>query len=135
MADPSQDAFRRGARLFDAGAFFDAHEAWEEHWRVETDQGSRRFLQGLIQIAAAFHKLVVVKSPASASRLLARGLAKLDACPDEIALRGLASFRDAVRAFERALALGGADASSIPKIGRPDGLVRGCQRGPRRCGG
>ncbi len=118
MADPSQDAFLRGARLFDAGAFFDAHEVWEEHWRVETDQGSRRFFQGLIQIAAAFHKLVVVKSPASASRLLARGLAKLDACPDEITSRDLAGFCVAVRAFERALALGGVDPSSIPKIGR-----------------
>jgi predicted metal-dependent hydrolase len=41
------ETFRRGARLFDAGAFFDAHEAWEERWRVETDPETRRFLHGL----------------------------------------------------------------------------------------
>jgi predicted metal-dependent hydrolase len=117
-ADLSHDAFVRGARLFDDRAFFEAHEAWEERWLVETDVGTRRFFQGLIQIAAGFHKLVVSRSSASASRLLARGLTKLDACPDEVAEFGLTAFRDAVRASERAVALGILDASSIPRIGR-----------------
>jgi uncharacterized protein len=115
---PPQKPYVRGARLFDAGAFFEAHEAWEERWRVEIDPGARRFLQGLIQIAAAFHKLVVSGSPASTSRLLARGIAKLDRCPDEIAAHGLSGFLDDVHAFELALAAGRFDASSIPKIGR-----------------
>jgi hypothetical protein len=117
MTDSSHDSFVRGARLFDDGAFFDAHEAWERRWLIETDASERRFLQGLIQIAAAFHKLVVTKSPASASRLLARGLAKLDACPDHVAALGLAHFRDALRACKPAVALGNLDAASIPKIG------------------
>jgi predicted metal-dependent hydrolase len=112
------ETFRRGARLFDAGAFFDAHEAWEERWRVETDPGTRRFLQGLIQIAAAFHKLVVSRSPASASRLLARGLHKLDACPAEIAAWSLGAFLVAIHDVAHALAEGRFDASSsIPKMG------------------
>jgi predicted metal-dependent hydrolase len=115
---PSHEAYVRGARLFDAGAFFEAHEAWEERWRVEIDPSVRRFLQGLIQIAAAFHKLVVSKSPASTSRLLARGIAKLDTCPDEIAAHGLSRFLDDVHACDLALAAGGFDAASIPKIGR-----------------
>jgi len=117
--DPSREPYLRGARLFDAGAFFEAHEAWEERWRVETDPAARRLLQGLIQIAAAFHKLVVSGAPASALRLLGRGVAKLDACPGEIEARGLAAFRDDIHACERALADGRLDASSfIPKIGR-----------------
>ncbi|HEY8086757.1 MAG TPA: DUF309 domain-containing protein [Polyangiaceae bacterium] len=118
IVEPCDEALLRGARLFDAGAFFEAHEAWEERWRVEKLPAVRTLLQGLIQIAAAFHKLVVADSPAAASRLLARGLAKLDACPDELAARELAGFRDAIRTCGRALAAGRFDASSpIPKIG------------------
>jgi predicted metal-dependent hydrolase len=118
MHNPSDDPYVRGARLFDAGAFFEAHEAWEERWRLETDPSARRFLQGLIQIAAAFHKLVVSGSPASASRLLAKGTAKLDTCPDQIAARNLAAFLHDVHACGLALAAKRFDASSsIPKIG------------------
>jgi uncharacterized protein len=69
------DLFARGARLFDAGAFFEAHEVWETRWRAAADKGEREFLQGLIQVAAAFHKLLVMKSTEGASRLLAKGLA------------------------------------------------------------
>jgi predicted metal-dependent hydrolase len=111
-------AFSDGARLFDAGAFFEAHETWEDHWRVATDASARCFWQGLIQVAAAFHKLVVVKSPASASRLLARGVAKLGACPDAIAACGLGAFLEALHACMQALATGSFDGCQIPKIGR-----------------
>jgi predicted metal-dependent hydrolase len=118
-AVPNDDAFARGARLFDAGAFFDAHEAWEKRWRIETDEPRRRFLQGLIQIAAAFHKLIVIGSADAASRLLAKGLAKLDACPAEVANTDLGAFRDGMRACARAIASGHFDAAAIPKIGTP----------------
>ncbi|HEY2734587.1 MAG TPA: DUF309 domain-containing protein, partial [Polyangiales bacterium] len=56
-ARPERDALRAGASLFNDGRFFDAHEAWEDRWRATHDDTERRFLQGLIQIAAAFHKL------------------------------------------------------------------------------
>lgn len=108
-------AFFQGARLFDSGAFFEAHEAWEEQWRVETDETARRFLQGLIQIAAAFHKLLVAGSDDAASRLLARGLAKLDACPVQVAERNLVVFIDGVRACAHAIAVGRFDRSAIPR--------------------
>jgi predicted metal-dependent hydrolase len=108
--------FARGARLFDAGAFFDAHEAWEERWLVETNETQRRLLQGLIQIAAAFHKLVVMGAADSASRLFARGLAKLDASAAKIAGMSVSAFRDAVRGFARDLAAGRFDRSAVPKI-------------------
>lgn len=99
------ELFRRalvgGARLFDAGAFFEAHEVWEERWRIETDAGRRRLLQGLIQIAAALLKLGAARDggAASASRLFARGLAKLDACPALVAELGLGPFRADMRAY------------------------------------
>ncbi|MGO9836811.1 MAG: DUF309 domain-containing protein [Polyangiaceae bacterium] len=88
------DSFARGARLFEA------HEVWEGRWRVATDKGERAFLQGLIQVAAAFHKLLVMKSPDSASRLLARGLAKLDAYPARVQEMDLAAFREPLRACD-----------------------------------
>ncbi len=86
-----------GARLFDDRQFFAAHEAWEARWTVETDPSTRLLLQGLIQIAAGFHKLVDKQDPESAARLLGRGLAKLDACPDGVAALDLTVFREAVR--------------------------------------
>lgn len=46
---------RRGAELFNAGEWWEAHEAWEDVWR--TAQGEQRaFVQALILLAAALHK-------------------------------------------------------------------------------
>jgi predicted metal-dependent hydrolase len=111
------DPFARGARLFDIGEFFEAHELWEERWRVATDQTERDFLQGLIQVAAAFHKLLVMKSAESASRLLAKGLAKLDACPAHVQGMDLAAFRERLRACASDLASGRLTRAEIPTTG------------------
>jgi predicted metal-dependent hydrolase len=103
------EAFLGGARLFDAGRFFEAHEAWEKHWLVETDETRRQFLQGLIQIAAGFHKLYEKNAAESAERLFTRGLAKLEACPSVIEELQLAAFCERIRTrdFDRA---------AIPKL-------------------
>jgi uncharacterized protein len=106
-----------GARLFDEGRFFEAHEAWEEHWLVEKDETRKRCLQGLIQIAAAFHKLCRKNSPESAARLFARGLTKLDASPIELEGVRIGDFRDAVRAYaERVAATGRWDHANVPRL-------------------
>jgi predicted metal-dependent hydrolase len=113
----SGSAFVRGARLFDAGAFFEAHEAWEDRWRITTDETERRFLQGLIQVAAALHKLLVMGSPEAASRLFARALAKLDACPADLTREegfDLTAFRRAIHACADALAGGRFDRTAVP---------------------
>jgi predicted metal-dependent hydrolase len=114
------DAFVRGAFLFDSGAFFEAHEIWEDRWRVEPDPTLRLCLQGLIQVAAAFHKLLVVGAEDSALRLLARGLAKLDACPATVRDLELGRFHDGLRTCAHALATGSFDRAAIPKIGARD---------------
>jgi uncharacterized protein len=119
MVQPSlRESFEAGARAFDRGAFWDAHEAWEERWREETDEGARRVLQGLIQVAAALHKLVVMRSPASAARLFAKGLAKLEDLPASFVV-DLRPFRDGVAACARALADGRFDEASIPRLAPP----------------
>lgn len=48
--------FRHGIDLFNRGAFFEAHETWEEIWR-STAPEPRTLFQGLIQVAAAMHQL------------------------------------------------------------------------------
>jgi MOSC domain-containing protein YiiM len=108
------DALARGALLFDSAAFFEAHEVWEQQWRVETDPARRRCLQGLIQVAAAFHKLLVVGSADSASRLLTRAMAKLDACQTCARGPNLGAFREGLRRCAHSIANGGFDRSAIP---------------------
>jgi predicted metal-dependent hydrolase len=110
------DPLAQGARLFDAGEYFEAHEAWEGHWRLATDEADRRLLQGLIQVAAAFHKLLVTRSTDAAQRLIAKGLAKLDACPELVAERGLGAFCEQTRSCAADLAAGRFARESVPKI-------------------
>jgi hypothetical protein len=49
-----RERFERGLAHFNARRFFEAHEVWEEIWLVENEP-EKTFLQGIIQIAAAFH--------------------------------------------------------------------------------
>lgn len=115
MIERPQSVVVAGARLFDEGRFFDAHEAWEEHWLVEVDPTRRLLLQGLIQIAAGFHKLLVVNAPESAARLLGRGLEKLERCGAQLDDANLAPFREGVRRCATALDEQRFDRSMLPE--------------------
>jgi uncharacterized protein len=44
----------RGVDLFNRGEFFEAHEVLEDVWR-EAAHDEKKFLQGLVQLAVAFH--------------------------------------------------------------------------------
>jgi predicted metal-dependent hydrolase len=57
---PDDAAFRKGLDLFNRGRFFDAHEVLEDVWRAAPRDRSaghplRLHLQGLVQLAVAFH--------------------------------------------------------------------------------
>lgn len=108
-----EEAFEAGARLFDDEHYWDAHEAWEERWRIETREAPRLVLQALIQIAAAFHKRRVVGDSESATRLLAKAHAKVDAAA------ALGVDLDALRALiaesSTELARGGLEHRAIPR--------------------
>ncbi len=110
--------YARGADLFDAGAFFEAHEVWEEAWNAAEDPEERLFFQGLIQIAAAFHKLLVMRSPPSAVRLAERGLEKLHRCAGARHGLDLARFRDQVLASLPAIATATVERAAIPRAPR-----------------
>lgn len=46
----------QGVRLFDAGEYFEAHEAWEDHWG-KGGREEREATLGLIKAAVALHHL------------------------------------------------------------------------------
>jgi len=48
------DDFARGISLFNHGHFFEAHEVLEDVWRAAPAE-EKKFLQGLVQLAVAFH--------------------------------------------------------------------------------
>ncbi len=95
LSPETSGALARGRRLYNAGLFWEAHEAWEAAW-LEEDGDVRRMLQGLIQVTAGYFKATVHRRPSGAVKLLSAGLAKLDPIPDALGGLRLGAFREAV---------------------------------------
>ncbi len=95
------EKFERGLAHFNAREFFEAHEVWEEVWLTE-DEPEKTFLQGIIQIAAAFHHYRRGNTD-GAETLLAAGIVKITRFPADH--RGLAihDLREEVKLWARAL--------------------------------
>ena len=74
--DWTQGALAEGLRRYNAGEYFTAHEAWETVW-LEAQEPDRTFLQGLIQVTAAFHHLGH-SNPLGTARLLHAALRRLE---------------------------------------------------------
>jgi predicted metal-dependent hydrolase len=72
---PLTQALRKGIILFNHRLFFEVHEVLETQWLQATDP-EKQFLQGLIQLAVAFHHLEN-HNPRGARSLLQDGIAKL----------------------------------------------------------
>ena len=115
------DAFARGVELFNRGSYYEAHEVWEELW-LELEDEPKLFLQGLIQLAAAYHKATVQMQPSGCVRLHHAALEKLSrAPPDFMGVRTeplLAAARRTLVEAERWLAGAspGIDRSLLPGI-------------------
>jgi predicted metal-dependent hydrolase len=71
--------FRAGLAHFNAAEFWDAHEAWETIW-LEAESEVHLFLQGLIQLAAAYHH-VKRGTYSGGLRLFDAALKKLEGFP------------------------------------------------------
>ena len=71
--------FLAGVAHFNAHEFWEAHEAWETIWLV-AESDVEQFLQGLIQVAAAYHH-VKRGTYRGAVRLFDAGLRRLAAFP------------------------------------------------------
>jgi len=77
--DWTQGALAEGLRRYNADEFFTAHEVWESVW-LEAHEPDKMFLQGLIQVTAAFHHLRH-NNYVGTSRLLNAALGRLELYP------------------------------------------------------
>jgi predicted metal-dependent hydrolase len=77
--DWTQGALAEGLRLYEAGKFFEAHEFWESVW-LGAQEPDKTFLQGLIQVAAAFHHWQG-QNPLGTALLLQAALLRLERYP------------------------------------------------------
>lgn len=105
--------FLRGVDLFNAGRYWDSHEAWEAVWKTASGD-ERLFWQGLIQAAAAMvHRQK--GNPHGIAVLSRKALEKLERFGDERHGVDLARFRDDVRA-----AAAGGEWPRVRLTGEPD---------------
>jgi predicted metal-dependent hydrolase len=77
--DWTDGALAEGLKHYRAGEYFAAHESWESLWLV-AHEPEKMFLQGLIQVTAAFHHLQR-NNRLGASRLFERALVRLERYP------------------------------------------------------
>lgn len=82
-ADWRAEALAAGRRLFNDGAYFEAHEAFEQAWRHSSGE-LKLAAQALTQLAAAYHKLETHGPSARGARYL------LEKARDKLALHGRA---------------------------------------------
>jgi predicted metal-dependent hydrolase len=97
MADDRHDYFQEGIELFNAGRFFECHEAWEQVWN--RSQGEEKVaIQGLIQAAVAILHLERGNRE-GAQTLYAKARAKLDPLGGEFRGIAIAELRESLRQF------------------------------------
>lgn len=104
-----------GVALFNAQRFWDAHEAWERLW-LAAEGPEKKFLQGLIQLAAAYHH-VQRGTYSGGIRLFDAALAKLGEFAPEYGGVGRAGAVAAAAAHRQRIALGEKiDPGEFPKL-------------------
>lgn len=109
------ESLRQGIEEFNSERFFEAHEAWEHVWLASAG-AEKRFLQGIIQIAAAFHHYQRGNWNGACS-LLKAGLGRLRDAPATHAGIAVEALRRAAREWAQALQQGRDPGKvSLPKI-------------------
>jgi uncharacterized protein len=107
--------FQKGLEAFNSAHFYHAHEHWEEVW-LETPNPEKMFLQGLIQVAAAFHHYSRTNS-LGCRNLLQAGLTKLDQFPQAHSGLAIEPLRASVRLWIVELGAGESPENArIPRI-------------------
>ena len=109
--------YRKGLEAFNSAHFYDAHEHWEEVW-LATPNPEKMFLQGLIQVAAAFHHHSRANLLGTRN-LLQAGLVKLDRFPEVHGGLEIEALREAVRGW-----LADFDAGEISDARKPPRIAR-----------
>ena len=109
--------YEKGLEAFNSAHFYDAHEHWEEVW-LETTSADKPFLQGLIQVAAAFHHYSRSNLRGTRNLLLA-GLLKLDCFPETHGGLEIEPLRAAVREWLAAI-----NSGKVPENRKPPRIAR-----------
>lgn len=81
MTAQDTTAWADGAALFNAGEYWEAHEAWEPLW-LRSAGLERRLLAGVILLAAALHKAHRMENPRGGRRNYDKALAHLGHLPE-----------------------------------------------------
>lgn len=89
--------YLRGIELFNAGRFFESHEALEEIW-MKSEGAERELLHALIQSAAALHH-IQRGNLKGASSVYQRARRKLSALPRNILLLDTQDFAEQLERF------------------------------------
>ena len=117
----TDERFERGIAQFNRGEFFNAHETWEEIW-LAAPEPDKTFLQGIIQVAAAFHHFQR-DNRAGAESLLRAGFEKIEPFPDDYRGLRLAPLRAAIQEWLASLSRERSPTpSSFPRIERTAAL-------------
>jgi predicted metal-dependent hydrolase len=125
-------AFAGGVRHFNAGRFFEAHEAFEE--LLDAVEADERWdvLVALIQTAVAYHKCV--SGHPGTARMLGLAAEKLGALPDGVAGVDVGSLRARVREDVTLLARGGSLTERLRAAPPALAMRRDAATPPRRPG-
>jgi hypothetical protein len=107
-------AVRRAAALWRERLFFEVHEVLEVVWQKATDD-TRQALQGVIQIAVAYHHLAHGNLRGARS-LLGEGRRRLASVPDETLELDLPALLSATEPWEAALGTGTQPVLDLPEL-------------------
>jgi uncharacterized protein len=99
-----REKFKQGIEHFNSRQFFEAHEVWEDLW-LGASEPEKTFLQGLIQVAAAFHHHSRGNIAGTKSLLLA-GTTKLQGFPENHSGLALGELRLETQQWIEALGAG-----------------------------
>ena len=108
---------REGIGLFNAGRFFACHEVLESLYR-EADEANRPFLEGLIQLAAAFRIFADFGEIKGPVRMVHQALIRFENYQPHFLEVRVDELCAAAEAWAKAAEAGGAQAPSpsIPKV-------------------
>jgi uncharacterized protein len=110
--DWSEGPLAEGLRLYEAGEFFTAHEAWETVW-LASPEPEKTFLQGVIQVTAAFHHLQR-NNLLGTMLLLQAALGRLDRYPSDFGGISVTPLRQDIRECLRTLEAGEQASQLLP---------------------
>jgi uncharacterized protein len=108
--------FREGIRLFNEGRFFESHEAWEAVYAEAEDQ-HKAFIEGLVQLAAAFRIVADFGETKGPVRMIYQALIRFENYQPVYLQIRVKELSDAMEAWARGIEKGtGEFPSAIPKI-------------------